>query len=113
MPQTADDFPDFFNSGKGCRYEGANTTVFVTAISSDFQQKNLVKSAGTIEGGFFEIELPAGNYSLFVQDGNKMLCDRTRSWPPNDKTGRLVCMPFSVEEGKVTEVNATIDNAVW
>lgn len=56
------------------------------------------------EDGWYEIALPSGAYSVFVEDGDKEYCHR------NDDRGRMC--PIVIEDG-VSEHNIDIDHAVW
>jgi hypothetical protein len=93
--------------GINCEPAPISTTVAITRPSEDFNINLLVGSVITSEYGTFEIKLPEGNYSIFLRDGNKFICD---SWScPDD----CYCSLITIKNDSITTITANIDHAAW
>lgn len=64
----------------------------------------LIKSINSDNNGFYQVELPAGTYSIFVEDEGKEYCNSFGSY------GKA-CQ-VTVGSG-IKEYNIKIDHAVW
>ena len=65
----------------------------------------LVARTQSGENGFFEIALPAGTYSVFIEDEGKLYSDQI------DGLGGL--NPITVKQGEAREVTLVLDHAVY
>lgn len=105
MPSTAD-------RESSCEVHPVETTVLIREpVSREAMAGRYVAEATTLverthsdEDGWYEIALPPGVYSVFVEDGDKEYCQRS------DDRGRMC--PIVIEDG-VSEHNIDIDHAVW
>lgn len=77
------------------------TRVGTSPIYTSVRTK-LVSSVMTDSTGFYEITLPVGHYSLFVQLG--------KGFYANLFDNNNIIAPFSVEEGKVTKANLVVSD---
>jgi len=68
------------------------------------EKANLVKQVTSNSDGYYEIELPPGTYSVFVEDNGKEYCSRA------DMQG--VRCPITIGTGTVQHT-VKIDHAVW
>lgn len=90
-----------------CQPAPISTTVAITKPSEHFNIDLLEASVITSEKGIFEMVLPAGNYSLFIKDGDEFICD---SWAcPNE----CYCTLFEIDTDFTTTVIANINHASW
>ena len=64
----------------------------------------LVAQGASNENGFYEVELPPGDYSIFVDDNGAEYC--------NGSSDGIAC-PITIREGELLEMNLTIDHAAW
>ena len=65
----------------------------------------LVARTQSSKNGFFEIALPAGTYSVFIEDEGKLYCSS------GDGQGGL--NPITVKSGEAHEVTLVLDHAVY
>ena len=65
----------------------------------------LVARTQSSKNGFFEIALPAGTYSVFIEDEGKLYSDQI------DGQGGL--NPITVKQGEAREVTLVLDHAVY
>ena len=65
----------------------------------------LVAWTQSSKNGFFEIALPAGTYSVFIEDEGKLYSDQI------DGLGGL--NPITVKQGEAREVTLVLDHAVY
>jgi hypothetical protein len=75
--------------------ERVGTSSFYHSIKT-----KLLKTADSDENGFFSVELPAGNYSLFTMVDGKFYA--------NSFDSRNNIAPVTVEKNKCSQVNITI-----
>lgn len=90
-----------------CEPTPISTIVAITTPSEYFNIDLLVGSVQSSENGFYEISLPEGQYSIFLQDGSEFICD---SWTCPDE---CFCTLITVKKDSTTIANANIDHAVW
>lgn len=74
-------------------------------IPIDRMPKRLVGSTVSDEEGFYEIALPAGNYSIFLIENGRVY------WVGGDSYGGME--PVTVKAGEVTLRNVLLDHAVY
>lgn len=92
-----------------CEKEGLATGVYIREITKDeilvtpklITEEHPIKETISNNNGFYEIELPPGNYSLFVNYGGAEYCN---SW--NSAFERCV---VQVKEGQATYYKAEIN----
>lgn len=90
-----------------CKAQPITATVFVTSVSEKFSMEQLEDSVVTNNKGEFTLRLPTGSYSLFVKDGNEVICGGMNC----DKV--CYCTPFKIQADSTTIVNSNIDHASW
>ncbi|MCG8700014.1 MAG: hypothetical protein MI922_18305 [Bacteroidales bacterium] len=90
-----------------CTPSPISTEVAITKPSEHFDKDLLVKTVISSEKGAFEVNLPEGNYSIFLKDGDEYVCD---SWTC---PGECYCTFITVKQDSVTNVTANIDHAAW
>ncbi len=90
-----------------CLPSPISTTVAITTPSEFFNIDLLVDSVVSAEDGTFQIDLPAGMYSLFIRDGSEFICDTWSSYEVN------YCTLVTIRNDSVTNVLLNIDHASW
>lgn len=90
-----------------CKPKPISTTVYVTYASKEYQSKLLKDSIETNDKGEFMLKLPKGTYSLFIKDGNEIICDEYKC------EKECFCTPFMIQTDSTTIINANIDHASW
>lgn len=90
-----------------CQPSPISTTLAITRPSENYKVNLLLYSTTTSDDGTFEISLPEGSYSLFIQDGSEFICS---AWNcPSD----CYCSLFQIRRDSTTTINANIDHASW
>jgi hypothetical protein len=90
-----------------CLPRPISTRVFFTSRAETFNKTMVIGEVTSKEDGTFSINLAPGTYSMFLQDGDDVTCDVLEC------PDRCYCHLVRVEKGKVTEVKANLDHAVW
>ena len=90
-----------------CQPVPISATVAITVPSENFEMNLLIDSIVSEEDGSFEINLPEGNYSLFIRDGAEFICD---GWTCQSE---CFCSLFMIKNDSTTFIKANIDHAVW
>ena len=90
-----------------CKPNPISTTIYITTPSKEYQPQLLSDSLITDRNGEFILKLAAGSYSLFIKDGNEIICDGFKC------EKECICTPFEILEDSVTIINANIDHASW
>lgn len=90
-----------------CQPSPISTTIYVTEQSEKFSIELLQDSVVSAENGKYKISLPAGSYSLFMRDGNEIVCRSIQC------SGPCLCMPFTVAADSVTILDPNLDRASW
>ena len=91
-----------------CKPSPLSTTILITAPSEHFNKNLMVDSVQSSANGQYSIDLPEGKYSLFLRDGNEIICD---SWTSEGQN--MYCLPFEIKKGSITFMDANIDHAAW
>jgi hypothetical protein len=91
-----------------CKPSPFSTMVLITKPSEHFNQDLAIDSVRSDANGQYSIYLPAGKYSLFLRDGNEIVCD---SWFSDGQN--TYCLPFEIKKDSVTVMDANIDHAAW
>ena len=81
--------------------------IYITQLSEKFQEKLLVDSVASASDGSYTVQLSPGKYSLFVKDGDQVICTITQC------PDRCYCNPFEIVADAVTVVDANLDHATW
>ena len=93
----------------GCSPEDVEAKIVVSRPTKTFNDSLVLESAMTDDKGYFQVNLPEGEYSLFIEHEGEMFCDNL-----NDVGGgNIVCTPFTVEGGRVAIIDADINDALW
>lgn len=90
-----------------CEPSPISTTVYVTERSENFSMELLKDSVVSAKNGKYQISLPAGDYSLFLRDGNEIVCRSIRC------DGPCLCMPFTITADSTTVLDPNLDRASW
>lgn len=90
-----------------CQATPTSTTVFITSPSENFQMELLKDSVITNSKGEFILKLKTGYYSLFIRDGDEIICDGFNC------EKECYCTPFQIFSDSTISVNANIDHAAW
>jgi len=90
-----------------CHPSPISTTVYITSPSEKFQVELLKDSVVTNEMGKFSINLPVGDYSIFLRDGEGVVCSEMRC-----NTGCL-CSPLEIVQDSTTQIATNLDHASW
>ncbi|MCD4740406.1 DUF333 domain-containing protein [archaeon] len=96
-----------------CTTNPISTTIYIRepATTEDLENNTsdyfitLIKQVESDENGYYEVELPSGTYSVFVDDNNEEYC--------NSFGGQGEACQITVEEETTTEYNIKIDHAAW
>jgi hypothetical protein len=90
-----------------CKAQPISTTVYITSLAESFQSDLLKDSIKTNDKGEFKMKLASGSYSLFIKDGNEVICGGLNC----EKV--CYCTPFTIKSDSVTLIYANIDHASW
>lgn len=90
-----------------CEPRPISSTVLITKLSQEFQMDLLVDSVRSDKNGFYTISLKAGTYSLFLRDGDSVICDVLHC------PDQCYCQPFKIVTDSTTVVDANLDHATW
>jgi len=96
-----------------CEYSSVSRKIYIreTATTENMNmtyldtETTLVKTTESDNNGQYQVELPPGNYSVFVEDKGKEYCKRI--------TGDGEACPITIEENKTKEYDIEIDHAAW
>jgi len=92
---------------KPCEPRPISTKIYITELSEEYEEVKLVASTISNADGEYSINLPSGTYSLFLGDGNQIICDFVQC------PDKCYCQPFTISPDSVTIVDANIDHASW
>lgn len=73
--------------------------------SQNKNQAKLVKTVQSDSQGNYQAELPAGKYSIFIEDEGGEYC--------NGGNGAGIMCPLEIIQGQAKELNLRVDHAVW
>ncbi|WP_420575506.1 hypothetical protein [Ekhidna sp.] len=90
-----------------CEPRPISNTVLITELSKDFQPELLIDSVRSDKNGSYTIILRAGTYSLFLRDGDSVVCDVLQC------PDQCYCQPFKIVADSTTVVDANLDHATW
>lgn len=90
-----------------CKPAPISTTVLITKPSEKFSMELLIDSIVSNNNGEYQISLQAGQYSLFLRDGNEIVCREFRC------DNQCICYPFTILKDSTTIINPNLDHANW
>ena len=90
-----------------CKAKPILTTVYISKPSKEYRIEFVIDSIITNEMGEFKLTVEAGEYSLFIKDGDQVICDGFIC------ETECFCTLFQIKADSVTEVTANIDHATW
>ena len=90
-----------------CKPKPIAGTFYITQPSKEYKEELLVDSVMTTENGLYSLSLQPGKYSLFVKDGEEIVCTLTNC--PDE----CYCLLIEIEAGVETEQDITINHATW
>tara|TARA_Y100000310_G_C20274115_1_gene619411 strand:- start:145 stop:597 length:453 start_codon:yes stop_codon:yes gene_type:complete len=96
----------------GCKTSYVSRTIYIREpatmeameITYLENKTTLIKTIESNNNGFYQVELPPGTYSIFVEDEGKEYC--------NSFGGRGEVCQITIETG-IKEYNIRIDHAAW
>ncbi|MEO9484264.1 MAG: hypothetical protein ABJG47_12485 [Ekhidna sp.] len=92
---------------KPCEPRPISTAVFISSLTETYTEELLVKQIQSNNDGTYEVLLPPGKYSLFLGDGDRVVC--TLMQCPNT----CFCNPFEIVKDSTTVIDAELDHATW
>lgn len=92
---------------KPCKPVPVAGMLYITQPNKEYDQRLLIDSIQVEEDGLFSIQLPAGKYSVFVQDEDQITCTVTNC--PDE----CYCLLVEVQTGEETVQDVTINHATW
>ncbi|WP_420315897.1 hypothetical protein [Ekhidna sp.] len=90
-----------------CEPQPIATTVYVTSLTEKFSEDLVIATTESNEDGDYSIKLAPGTYSLFLQDGESVICDVIQC------PDQCYCNPFEIVADSTTSIDANIDHATW
>ncbi|MEQ9405113.1 MAG: hypothetical protein RIM99_16095 [Cyclobacteriaceae bacterium] len=90
-----------------CKPRPVSTTVFITRKAKEFEWSLLIDSVVSDSNGLYNIRIFEGNYSLFLRDGNKIICTGYQCDP------ECHCSPVTIFADSVSLINLNLDHANW
>lgn len=90
-----------------CEAKPSSTTILITELSENYVEGKLVKKITSDEEGQYEVSLPYGDYSLFLLDGEKVVCSVIQC------PDKCVCQPFKIASDSTTILDVNLDRASW
>jgi len=90
-----------------CEPNPISTTVLITQLSEDYQEGLLVDSVRSDKNGAYTVSLKEGTYSLFLRDGERVVCDLIQC------PDQCYCQPFTITADSTTVIDANLDHATW
>lgn len=90
-----------------CEPQPLSALLYITQPGEKFNPEKVVDSVRSDRKGRFSLELAAGDYSIFVKDGNQITCTVT-SCP-----AQCYCLPIKVRSDSITRIEVTLDHATW
>ena len=90
-----------------CVPKPISTTIYFTKPSKEFSQENVIKSLKSDEDGSYAIQLVQGEYSVFLEDGDDVVCTELNC--PSE----CFCSLISIENGSEKTKNLNLNKATW
>jgi hypothetical protein len=81
--------------------------IYITEPGKTYDPEALIKTIKSNAEGFFRAQLQPGVYSLFIEDGNQIVCDYEEC--PSD----CFCHPIEIKAKTETETKLKLDKAVY
>lgn len=92
---------------KPCEPRPISTQILITSLAEEYNETMLIARLESDEDGKYEAQLPSGNYSLFLVDGDKAVCTLIQC--PTS----CFCHPFKIVADSTTVIDANLDHAMW
>ncbi len=92
---------------KPCEPRPISATILITSLAEEFNEDLLIRRLIANQEGKYEIKLPAGEYSLFLLDGEKVVCTLIQC------PDKCICHPFKIVGDSITVIDANLDHATW
>lgn len=92
---------------KPCEPRPISNYILITSITENYDKELLVKRIKSDEEGLYEVSLPEGDYSLFLEDGDKVVCTLIQC------PSTCICHPFKIVVDSTTVIDANLDHATW
>ncbi|MEQ9466621.1 MAG: hypothetical protein RLN88_04365 [Ekhidna sp.] len=90
-----------------CEPRPISAWILITEVSETYNPNLLVDSVRSNAEGKYSIRLKEGSYSLFVRDGDQIVCTEIQC--PDS----CICHPFIIKLDSVTVIDANLDHATW
>ena len=90
-----------------CEPRPISNIIYFTQKSERFNPTLVIDSVQSKPDGSYEISLPVGSYSLFLKDGDQVVCDLIQC------PEVCYCRPFEITEDTVLIIDANLDHATW
>lgn len=90
-----------------CEPKPISTTILITQLAESFDEALLVKQLKSNEEGLYSTSLPVGQYSLFLKDGDEVVCTLIQC------PDKCICHPFEIKSDSTTIIDANLDHATW
>ncbi|WP_370087782.1 hypothetical protein [Ekhidna sp.] len=90
-----------------CEPKPIAATILITQLAESFDEALLVKQLRSNEEGVYSTSLPPGQYSLFLKDGDEIVCTLIQC------PDKCICHPFEIKSDSTTIVDANLDHATW
>lgn len=92
---------------KPCEPRPISATILITKLTKEYDEELLIKKLKSDVNGKYEVQLPPGNYSLFLLDGDKIVCTLIQC------PSTCICHPFKISADSTTVIDANLDHANW
>ena len=92
---------------KPCEPTPVQTTLYISAPAKSFDKTLLVDSIQSNQNGEFKIRLDEGQYSIFIKDKNKIVCNGFECDP------KCICTPFYIKKDSTTTLSVNLNHASW
>lgn len=90
-----------------CEPRPISTMILISKLTEKFNPNLLVDSIRSDTQGKYSIQLEAGDYSLFLRDGDQIVCTEIQC--PDS----CICHPFTIQSDSTTTIDANLDHATW
>lgn len=90
-----------------CEPRPFSTTILITELSETYLKEKLIKEIRSNDDGEYEISLPVGTYSLYLRDGDQVVCTLIQC------PDKCLCHPFKIAADSTTIIDANLDHATW
>ena len=92
---------------KPCEAFPVSLVIYISNPSREFDPNQVVDTVKSDLKGHFEVSIPPGTYSLFLDDNGSQVC------PQMECTPECICLPITIYSDSTTTINPNLDHAVW